>query len=177
MVIQFQNSILKPNLARCQGAYTFRFHEDVLDGVLGDRFTARAAAAYRHLRKVHVELQLARGCAGAQRHRHHLGLAIGIHREVHHLATLIAGRQWISLVSCDALNRESLDVARSTGTIAIDQIIYRSVITFLEYCHVDDVLTDKLLVINLGHHHCAVLQNYHDVIDIRTIAYELVAAH
>ena len=101
--------------------------------------------------------------------------AVGVHGQVQNLRTLRALRQVVFLVSGHTGHGKALHKAGALGTVAVDEVVDRSVVPLLVHAEVQNIRADKLLGVHFGHHEGAVLANHQDIVQVRTIADVLVA--
>ena len=141
-----------------------------LDGYLGEVLVEEDALQFR---------------VRFQRHLHHLGLAVGVGREVDDATARLALRQVVLTVAGHAGHVEALDVVGPRLAVAVNGVIDRARIILLEDGHVDDFGLPllRLRTLRLAHeefvgdaHHLvrAVLVEEDDVVDVGAVLHELV---
>ena len=79
----------------------------------------------------------------------------------------------VLLVACHACDRKPLRIADRRLSVAIDDIIYGSLVISVEDAHIEDVLSEERLLAHLCHHVLAVLVDDDNLRKVRTLADEL----
>ena len=79
-----------------------------------------------------------------QRHFDNLCLAVGIRREITNLRARLTLREVVFLVAGDAFHGEALHIVRCPVlTVAINDIVGRTVVILMEYIDMNDLLSHK----------------------------------
>ena len=91
-------------------------------------------------------------------------------REPHDLRTGSAGGNVVFLVTRDGRDGKALCIVDAGLALAVNDIIYGAVISAVEYAHIEQVLAEEGLVLNLGDAVFAVLAYDYDFRKVGTVA-------
>src|SRR6056297_3470644 len=99
----------------------------------------------------------------------HFSFPIRICRKIKHIGVRTAGSEVIQFIPCNGGDTKPFYIRRSTFTIFVDHIINSTLVLFLEYGNVDNILANKNLGIYFIHLHFTVFRKHDDIINITAI--------
>ena len=111
---------------------------------------------------------------GFERHLNHLGLAVGIGREVEDARAWGTHGEVYLAVAGDAGHVEALDVARAVLAVAVHHVIDGSLVAFLEHAKPQHVLTHEKFLGHTHHFELSVTIEDDDVVDVGAVAHKFV---
>ena len=148
-----------------------------MDAVTREEITRSCSTLDCNGREVEVGDNLLKAWAWAEIYLQHLCLAVRINRHIEQLALWSTLRKVVNLITRNALNGTTLHHNRSTTTIAIEDIVYRTLVVTLKYTDVVDILIEEVLVRHLLDDIATILENYNHIVNIATIADKLGILH
>ena len=147
VVVKSAHGIVKPHLAASEGAHAVALEVDAVDGILGYDITLRHAPLDGEVGKIDVEGQSLYLLRWLESDMHHLGLAVGVTREIDHLAAGSALGDVILAVAGDAGDEETLHHVGTLLAVAVDDIVDSALVVFLKHRHMHYL---GLLALSLG---------------------------
>lgn len=165
---------IEENLWRGEGRDAFFLELDALHGILGDLIAGRAAALDLNICEGETELLFARGSGGVEVHSDHFGLGIRIGSEPEDLAGGVTLSEVVLLIARDAGDVETLDHSDARLAVGVDHVVGSALIILLKDVEVDDILTYKGFIGNLGDDHPAVLAEDNDEVEVGAIESEFI---
>ena len=185
VVVQSLYVLVEPHLAsaQCRSAVALQRHAGHVD--LRQDVADAAPALDNLLAEVLVEEGSLHLRVGLEDYLDDFGFAVGVGRKVEHAASGLALREVIFAVARDAGHVKALYIAGAGLSVAIDHIVDGAGVVLLEDGDVDQLgllllgfrslgLAHEELVGDVYHLIRAVLVEEDNVVDVRTVAYELV---
>ena len=176
--IQTAHIGVEPNFPTSERRMAVTLQTDAMDGVACEQIALRTASLDADVGKIALQEYLFswifRQKNRVERHLDNFGLAIRIGREIKHFRARFALRGIDFAVACDARHVEALDEARTVLSVAIDEVVGRARIVFLEHLQMQHVLAHEQLVGNAHHLEFSVAIEDDDVVDVGAVAHEFV---
>ena len=107
-------------------------------------------------------------------HPYHLSLTVGIGAEIEDLRPGCAFPEVVFLVARKPCDCTTLDITGPFPAILVYHIVNGARIIPEKYLRVNDILSDELLLFNLGDQISAILPDNNDIINVRTITHILI---
>ena len=169
---------VEPNFPASERRMAVTLQADAMDGIAREQIALRTASLDGNVgeRTLQENLfpRIFRQENRVERHLDDLRLAIRIRREIKHFRAGFALRGIHFAVARDARHIESLDEAGAVLSVAIDEVVGRARIVLLEHLQMQHVLAYKQLVGDAHHLEFSVAVEDDDVVDVGTVADELV---
>ena len=169
---------VEPHLPPAECGVAMTLQADAMHGVAREQIALRTASLDADVGEIALQKDffawVFRKENRVERHLDDLGLAVRIGREIEHL------RAWLALcgvhlaVARDARHVEALDEARAVFSVAIDEVVGRARVVFLEHLHVEHVFAYKQLVGHAHHLEFSVAVEDDDIVDVGAVAHEFV---
>ena len=169
---------VEPHLATAQRGVAAALQSDAVYGFLGQQVALGGASLDGNLGKVALHEDAGASAAGlnaqVEGDLYDLCLAVGVGGEVHYARFGLALGKVVLLVAGDGGNIEALDVAQPALSVAVDDVVDGAAVVLLEHLNVADVLAYEYLFGYADYLVLAVPVEYYDVVDVGTVADELV---
>ena len=166
-----------PYLAPAEGAMAVTLERDAAYGLLGEQVTLGGTSLDDYLGEVFLEEELLHLGRGVECNLDDFGLAVGVRCEVDDARSRRALREIVLLVASHGGHVETLDEVLPLSAVAIDHVVDGAAVVLLEHRHVEDVLPYEYLLGHADHLVFTVFVEDDDIVEIRTVADELVFLH
>ena len=174
VVVQALHVGIVPHLSSSEGGVSTALQTNTVHRVLRQQVTLRGTSLDHHLREVLLDEDLLDLGIRVESHLDDLRLTVGVRREVHHLRAWGAYRQVVFLVARHRGHVETLDEVPAFLAVAIDGVVDGTRVVLLEHAEVEHVLAHEEFLGHTDDLVLAVLIEDDDIIEIRTVADELV---
>src|ERR1035437_985909 len=174
VIIQAKDVAVEPNLTTSEGRTTLLFQGYFMDIILSQNISHGLTSFDGNLAEVLFKHQLVQTGFWFQGHADHFGLGIRIYGEIIYFRSGSAHSNVVFLVSGNAVHGETLDIIRTSLTIAVNRVINGSFIVLLEDVEMQDVFTDEHFVHNFHNLIASIFEENNDIVDVGTIAHEFI---
>src|SRR5690606_30558785 len=100
-----------------------------------------------------------------------------IRRKIEYFRAFGSFADIVFFVSGHGCHGKTFDIGRTVCAVSIYGIVNRPLVTFFEYGYMDNVFSDKDLVLYFGHAVFTILTENNDIVYIRTFGHEFILLH
>ena len=165
---------VEPHLASAERRVAVTLESYAVDRVACHELALCPTALDGHLGEVFFDDYLSQAGVGFKYYLYYLCLAIGVGSEVGYARPLLAARYVVFAVACHRRHVEAFYVVRTVLSVAVDHVVCGALVVLVVDLNPQYVLADKYLVCHLHHLELAVAEEDDDVVDVGTVAHELV---